>query len=145
VQVSATAADAARNNAVRLGLQSGQVVQEIGWDADADEALRTGIVAVIGGEMVDEDSDEVVDAVLMWWRADDGDLVDALMDALGPLADGGVVWLLTPKVGRPGHVEASEIAEAAPTAGLALTSSAVVSPAWSAARLAARKSSRGRK
>ena len=66
---------------------------------------------------------DVVDVVLMWWREEDGDLVDALVDALTPLADGGYIWLLTPKAGRPGHVEPSDIGEAAPTAGLAQTSS----------------------
>ena len=72
--------------------------------------------------MVDEDTDEVVDVVVLWWRDGDGDLVDALIDAIGPLADNGVIWLLTPKTGRGGHVEPSEIAEAAPTAGLSQTS-----------------------
>jgi len=31
------------------------------------------------------------------------------------------VWVLSPKTGVPGHVEPSEIAEAAPTAGLTQT------------------------
>ena len=26
----------------------------------------------------------------MWWREDDGDLVDSLVDAIGPLADTGI-------------------------------------------------------
>ena len=55
--------------------------------------------------MVDEDTDEVADVVILWWREDDGDLVDALVDAIASLADEGVVWLLLPKSGRPGHVE----------------------------------------
>ena len=44
----------------------------------------------------------MVDVVLLWWRDDDGDLVDALSTPLISLGDGGVVWLLTPKAGRPG-------------------------------------------
>jgi len=32
----------------------------------------------------------------------DGDLVDALVDAITLLSDSGVVWLLTPKTGRDG-------------------------------------------
>ena len=67
--------DEARTRASRLGLEEGQTVQEIGYDDDVDEALRTGIEAVIASELVDEDFDEVVDVVLMWWREDDGDLV----------------------------------------------------------------------
>jgi len=138
--VSATAGSAAgeRSLADRLGVAPGTVVQEIGYAEDADESLRTAVVERAGAPMVDEDSDEVVDVVLLWWREDDGDLVDALVDALGPLADNGVVWLLTPKAGRPGHVEPSDISEAAPTAGLSQTSSISAGRDWSGARLVTR-------
>jgi len=64
--------------------------------------------------------------------------VDALVDALGPLAASGVIWLLTPKAGRSGHVEASDISEAAQTAGLNQTSTISAAPDWSGARLVAR-------
>src|SRR3712207_7858046 len=87
--------------AARLGIKPGMVVQELGWDEDADEDLRDAIVDLSGGEMVDEDTDEVADVVLLWWREDDGDLFDALTDAITSLADDGVVWLLVPKSGRP--------------------------------------------
>ena len=81
-------------------------------------------------DMVDEDSDEVVDVVLLWFRDDDGDLVDALVDAIAPLADNGVIWLLTPKRGRAGYVEPSDISEAAPTAGLSQTSLLPLAADW---------------
>jgi hypothetical protein len=123
-----------------MGFRRGMVVQELGWDSDVDDALRTAIEDQTGEEMVDEDSDEVVDVVLLWYREDDGDLVDVLVDAIAPLAENGVIWLLTPKRGRPGYVEASDIAEAAPTAGLSQTSLVNGGPDWSAARLVARKS-----
>ena len=42
-----------------------------------------------GEEIVDEDSDEVVDVVLLWYRDGDGDLADLLVDAIAPLADDG--------------------------------------------------------
>src|SRR3712207_7428827 len=45
--------------AARLGIKPGMVVQELGWDEDADEDLRDSIVEVSGSEMVDEDTDEV--------------------------------------------------------------------------------------
>jgi hypothetical protein len=134
--------DEARMRASRLGLEEGQTVQEIGYDDDVDEALRTGIEAVIGGELVDEDFDEVVDVVLMWWREDDGDLVDALVDSLGLLADHGVVWLLTPKPGRDGHVEAEDISDAAPTAGLQQTSTVSAGANWQGTRLVAPRAKR---
>ena len=37
-----------------------------------------------------------------------------------------MIWVLTPKTGRDGHVEPSEIAEAVPTAGLSQTSNVSV-------------------
>lgn len=139
-----TTADAAgqRGLVARLGLQQGNVVQEFGWDEDVDDVLRTAIEEVIDGELLDEDADDVADAVLLWWRDDDGDLVDALVDALGNLADRGAVLLLTPKAGRGGHVEPSEIVEAALAAGLHGTSTSSVGRDWSATRLVAPRSGR---
>ena len=126
--------------AVKLGFTAGQVVQEIGYDTDTDDAISEAIQSV--GELVNEDYGDVVDAVLLWWRDDDGDLVDALVDALGPLADHGVIWLMTPKVGRAGHVEPSDIADAAPTAGLQVTSAISAAADWQGTRLVAPKARR---
>ena len=102
--MSATARQAQdeRGQAERLGIKPGQVVQEIGYDDDCDEQLRDAITAIEDVELVDEDFDGVVDVVLMWFREEDGDLVEALIDGLTPLAGGGYIWLLTPKAGRPG-------------------------------------------
>ena len=143
--MSATAGQAQdeRGQAERLGIKPGQVVQELGYDTDVDEQLRQAITAVEGVQLVDEDYDEdVVDVVMMWFRDDDGDLVDALVDALAPLGDGGYIWLLTPKAGRDGHVEPSDIGEAAPTAGLSQTSSVSAARDWSGSRLVAPKARR---
>ena len=118
----------------KLGLTPGVVVQELGWDEDADDELRVGIEDVIDGELVEE-AMEAVDVVLLWWRDDDGDLVDGLFDALTDLTDSGYIWLLTPKVGRDGYVDAADVAEAAVTAGLALTTNAPVSADWAATKL----------
>lgn len=127
-----------------LGFTRGMVVQELGWDEDTDDDLRVDIEDAIDAEMLDEDSHDVVDVVLLWWRDDDGDLVDALMDAIGPLAEGGCVWVVSPKTGRAGYVDPSDIAEAAPTAGLSQTS--VVSLGdWSGSRLVQPKSARGKR
>lgn len=126
--------------AARMGLKTGMVVMEIGWDDDIDTDLRDQITQITGEEIVDEDSDEVVDVVLIWYRGGDGDLTDLLVDAIGPLADDGVIWLLTPKRGRAGHVEASDISEAASVAGLSETTMVTVSAHWSGNRLVGRKS-----
>lgn len=119
-----------------LGIEPGHLVWEMGVDDDCDDELRSGLASVEGLEVIneDEDPDDVVDVVLLWWRDDDGDLVDALVDAIGPLADHGVVWLLTPKPGRDGHVEAEDIADAAPTAGLQQTSTVSAGRDWQIGR-----------
>jgi hypothetical protein len=133
--VNATAGQAdVKSLADRFGIEPGMVVMEMGYDDDVDEDLRDTLIDRCG-ELVDEDTDEVVDAVLLWWRDGDGDLVETLIDALGPLTDNGVVWLLTPKAGRDGHVEPSEINESAPTAGLQQTSTVNAGKDWTAARL----------
>ena len=119
---------------LQLGLRRGWVVEELGWDDDVDEALREAIMEAIDGELV-EQSDEAVDVVVQWWRGDDGDVVDCLVDALTDLSDGGFIWLLTPKYGRPGHVSQADVAEGAVTAGLSLTSTALVSQDWAAHKL----------
>ena len=129
----------------KLGIEEGTVVQEIGWDEDVDDDLRAAIEERIGSDLLDEDADDVVDVVLLWWREDDGDLVDALMDAIGPLAENGVIWVLTPKTGRGGHVEPSEIAEAALTAGLSQTSNVSVGDTWAGARLVAPRAAKSRR
>ena len=135
------AADGVRSLADRFGIEPGMVVMEMGYDEDVDHDLRDALTDRCG-ELVDEDTDEVVDAVLVWYRDGDGDLFELLVDALGPLADNGVVWLLTPKAGRDGHVEPSEVAEAAPTAGLQQTSTVNAGRDWSAARLVLRRGDR---
>jgi threonine dehydrogenase-like Zn-dependent dehydrogenase len=137
------AAGDSRNDAEKLGITHGMVVQELGWDEDVDDELRATVEQQCGGELVDEESDEVVDVALLWWRDGDGDLVDALVDAIGPLADDGAVWVLSPKTGKSGHVEPSEIAEAAPTAGLTQTLTMNLGD-WAANRLVQPKA-RGRR
>ncbi|MBB6349459.1 DUF3052 domain-containing protein [Nonomuraea muscovyensis] len=142
--MSATAGQAQgeRGLAERLGLKPGQVVQEIGWDEDVDDELRDSIEDLTGNELLDEETDDVVDVVLLWWRDGDGDLFDVLSDAMRALADGGQIWLLTPKAGREGHVEPSDIGEDATTAGLSQTSSISAAPDWSGTRLVTPKGRR---
>ncbi len=125
--------------AARMGIETGFLVLQRGFLVDCDSAISDEIATASGSPLVDENSQEVVDAVITWWREDDGDLVDELVDCLTYLTEGGAVWLLTPKVGRDGHVEPSDIKDAAPTAGLSLTSTFQASKDWIATRLVARK------
>jgi hypothetical protein len=131
--------------AEKLGIEPGMVVQELGWDEDVDDNLRAAVEEQIGGDLLDEDADETVSVVLLWWREDDGDLVDALLEATGVLAEDGVIWVLTPKTGRPGHVEPSDIAEAVPTAGLSQTSNISVADDWAGTRLVWPKSAKAKR
>lgn len=137
-----TAEPAERNAADRLGIAAGMLVQEVGRDDDVDAGLVDEIVARAGTELVPEDSDDVVDVVLLWFREDDGDLVDALMDARTRLDNNGAIWVLTPKSGREGHVEPSDIIDAAPTAGLTQTSTVNAGRDWAAAKLVVPKGQR---
>lgn len=121
-----------------LGIGSGTVIQLRGWDDDCDDELLRGVARAAGAEPVADDYDDVVDVVLMWWRDDDGDLVDELLDAVPMLADKGAIWLVTPKPGRDGHVEPEEIAEAAPTVGLRVTANISAAADWNGTRLVPR-------
>ncbi|WP_322097597.1 DUF3052 domain-containing protein [Nakamurella alba] len=131
--------------AARLGLSQGDTVGEIGYDEDVDHDLREAVEDLIGSELLDEDTDEVLDAVLVWWREEDGDVTDGLVDAITLLADNGVIWLLTPKTGTPGYIDASEIGEATRTAGLAQTTTVPTGGPWMIARIARAKQSRPRR
>ena len=131
--------------AEKLGIEPGIVVQEIGWDEDVDDDVRAAIEEKIGSDLLDEDAQEVVDVVLLWWREDDGDLADTLLDVRGPLSETGIIWVLTPKTGRDGHVEPSEIAEAVSTAGWSQTSNISVGEDWMGSRLVSPKSANTRR
>ncbi len=124
-----------------LGLTPGMMVEEVGWDEDVDADLRDDIMDIIDADMVEE-SLEGVDAVVLWWRDDDGDVADGLVEAMTDLAPNGYIWLFTPKVGRTGFIEASDLAEGAVTAGLSLTGSVNVSPDWQATKVVRPKSHR---
>ena len=129
---------AAQGLASKFGLADGLVIQEVGFAKDCDTAVSQAIASV--AELVDESYEDVVDGVLLWFREDDGDLVDALMDALVELTETGVIWLMTPKVGRSGHIEPSDIADAAPTVGLATTSTINAATDWQGTRLVTHRS-----
>lgn len=128
--------------ATRMGFEPGYLIVEVGHSNDCDETLRQGITQITGNQFLTGDIQEVVDAVLLWWRDGDGDLVDELVDGLTYLSESGQIWVLTPKAGRIGHVEPSDIQDAAPIAGLSQTSTFAIATDWSATRLVARKSSK---
>ncbi len=127
----------------RLGFARNHVVQEFGYDADVDDDFRFAVEDACGAELEDDDYTGAADAVLLWFREDDGDLGDALVDMVGVLDDGGFVVLLTPK-NNGGEVDPSDIDEAAVTAGLHLAGTFNASPAWRAHKLVSPKAPRPR-
>jgi hypothetical protein len=122
-----------------MGLAKDDLVLEVGHDTDCDSTLRDQIMSITGTTFLEGSTNEVVDAVIIWWRDGDGDLVDELMDALTYLFENGAIWVMTPKAGRDGHVEPSDIQDAAPIAGLSVTSTIALAKDWTATRLVARK------
>jgi hypothetical protein len=122
-----------------MGFAAGELILEVGYGSDCDDVLRSEIVAITGTQLLEGETTEVVDAVILWWRDGDGDLVDELMDALTYLTETGPIWVLTPKLGRDGHVESSDIQDAAPIAGLSQTSTIALARDWAGTRLVARK------
>jgi hypothetical protein len=122
-----------------MGFVAGELILEVGYGSDCDDVLRSEIVAITGTQLLEGETTEVVDAVILWWREGDGDLVDELMDALTYLTETGPIWVLTPKLGRDGHVESSDIQDAAPIAGLSQTSTIALAQDWAGTRLVARK------
>mgnify|MGYP000738796987 CR=1 FL=1 len=122
-----------------MGFEPGELVLEVGRDSDSDELLRATISQATGSALIEDHTSEVVDAVILWWREGDGDLVDELMDVMTYLTETGPIWILTPKAGRDGHVEPSDIQDAAPLAGLSQTQTLAVAQDWTATRLVARK------
>ncbi|KGA15649.1 hypothetical protein GM50_16605 [freshwater metagenome] len=124
---------------MRMGFAAGELILEVGYGPDCDDVLRSEISKITGTELIEGETTEVVDAVILWWREGDGDLVDELMDALTYLTETGPIWVLTPKLGRDGHVDSSEIQDAAPIAGLSQTSTLALAKDWAGTRLVARK------
>jgi hypothetical protein len=142
MDVSTPAQAAGASAPARLGFTAGQVVQEFGYDSDVDDDFRFAIEDLTTNELEDEDFGDVADAVMIWWRDGDGDLVDTLVDALTNLAEGGFIVVMTPKAGRLGVVDASEVDESALTAGLHTSGSVNACEEWTGTRLVAPRSGR---
>ncbi len=122
----------------RLGFQPGFVVQEFGWADDVDDDLREAIEDLTDNELADEDFDDIADGAIVWYRDEDGDLVDLLVDVQAALEDGAAIWMFFPKPGRDGHVDHNEIQEAAQLAGMNATSTFSIADDWSATKLSYR-------
>jgi len=114
-------AGSAENFVDKLGISGDDIVQELGWDDDCDSSISEAIEDRIGEALLDDETDELCDVVLLWHRADDEDLVDALVDATRNLSESGRIWLLTPGANQAGEVHPGDISESAQLAGLVQT------------------------
>lgn len=123
----------------RIGFKPGQVVVEYGYDDDVDERFREAVETAVGAPLEDEDYTGVVDAVLLWWREDDGDLTDELVDCLTTVEEGGFIALLTPGRRRADRVAAADVQEACSTSGLTASGAVPVGEEWIAQRLVGRR------
>ncbi|XCB30262.1 DUF3052 domain-containing protein [Arcanobacterium hippocoleae] len=125
-----------------FGFKKGDVIQEFGYDDDVDFALREELSQLVATELEDEEYRGIADGVLAWWRSDDGgvdDLSDYLMDCAQSFADGsGVIWLMVPESHSEFAVSATDVNEAAETAGQSVTTSKHLSDSWTAFRVTAR-------
>lgn len=108
--------------ALKLGFTSGQIVQEIGWpdpeiySAQEIENIRLLVEKETGTELLEEDSNEICDGVLLWWTAQDGEAEElgyALVDAASLLEDKGQVLLVVPAKGQEDYVDPRDIEDAA--------------------------------
>ncbi|MEU1866506.1 DUF3052 family protein [Streptomyces gardneri] len=97
-----------------------------------------------GSELLDEQTDEGIDAVLLW-GGEPRRPGERAHRRCRPAGRGRGIWLLTPKSGRAGYVEPSDIAEAVPTAGLAQTSAIGVGENWSGIRLISPKTAKAKR
>lgn len=68
--------------AARMGIVSGHLILESGYGSDCDQSIRNSIIKISGNDLLSGEIHEVVDSVILWWREDDGDLIDELVDAL---------------------------------------------------------------
>lgn len=121
-----------------LELAVGDVIQELGWDEDIDFEFRNSLEDALGEEFLTEEDQEPVDAVLLWWRDDDGDvpdLTDALVDATTNLDENAAIWLMVPRASQSGHVSPMDVSESCDVAGLRPTITAGVSEDWLATRI----------
>ena len=59
-----------------MGFAAGELIIEVGYGPDCDDVLRSEISKITGTQLIDSETTEVVDAVILWWREGDGDLVD---------------------------------------------------------------------
>ncbi|MFF8271423.1 DUF3052 family protein [Streptomyces sp. NPDC016562] len=80
----------------------------MGWGEDADDDLRKSIATVL----VDDETDEIADVVLLWFREDDGAMRNQLSEARVSLSADGGIWSVTAKAGLHGYLESVAITTA---------------------------------
>ena len=135
-EMTRKAADVSRATGKDFDFESGQLIQEFGFDDDVDMELRSTIEETTGEELEDEDYRGSADGAIAWWRSDDGDtddLADLLVDCRAGFADeDAYIWLIVPDPSQPLTVPVEDIDGAARTAGLMVTTTRYLPTGWTA-------------
>lgn len=116
----------------RFEFDRGQLVREIGYDTDVDPEVRQRIEAITGRRLAGPECPRCPDGLLVWLRAGSADPVDLLLGCGEAMTRRTRLWVLTPKVDRPGHLPPAEVAAAARRAGLTCVRRVDVFDDWNA-------------
>ncbi|MFC8045522.1 DUF3052 family protein [Nocardia sp. NPDC057353] len=119
----------------RFGFARGQVVREIGYAEDADRELRGRVEAITGRVLTGPGGTRCPDGLLVWLRADGTDPVELLLGCGEAMTPRTRLWVLTPKVDRPGHLDPLAVVDAAGRAGLNWVGRVDVFDDWNATGL----------
>nr|WP_307683399.1 DUF3052 family protein [Trueperella bonasi] len=129
-------ADVSRQTGKDFGFETGQLIQEFGYDDDVDMELRSQIEQITGEQLEDEDYRGAADGAIAWWRSDDGDtddLADFLVDCRAGFSDDeAYIWLMVPDPRQEFAVPMEDVNEAASTAGLVVTTTRFLPIGWTA-------------
>ncbi|MFC3965012.1 DUF3052 family protein [Nocardia jiangsuensis] len=119
----------------RFGFARGQLVREIGCADDADREVRGRVEAITGRSLTGSGGHRCPDGLLVWLRAGEGDPVQVLLGCGEAMTARSRLWVLTPKVDRPGHLDPLAVVDAAGRAGLHRVGRVDVFDDWNATGL----------
>ncbi len=119
----------------KLGLKPGAGVAVAAYGSSHEAALVADVVRAIGRPLLDDG--ESADVVLL--AVADGDGVADILRAWRPrIQPSGVLWVMTPKRGRPGYIPQNQLITAGANAALVDNKICAISDTTSAMRFVIR-------
>ncbi|SHN35903.1 DUF3052 family protein [Streptomyces yunnanensis] len=112
-----------------LGFKPGDTVREIGFREGIDHEFRQ-IIAAVTGQALRTKYSHSTTCTLLWFRAEDGRLINSLHDAAKQLKRGSTIVLLTPKAGQDGYVRTTYINHATEALDLVETKTVSAGEQW---------------